>query len=299
MKAVVLSIVLAGLVSPQLTGHTREISSLAMSPNGKIIATGSVDMTVRLWDPASKQSTATLEGHEGEVRALAFSPDSSLLASGEMYKKVKIWDVAAKKELQTFTDIEGKVFGLAFSPDGKRVYAAINDNSAKVWTVGSAGEGKKLAHNYAVAGIAVSPDGKTVATIDEGGSLNLWDATTLKKTHSAKHGDTTAGFMSVTYNADGKWILTAGGGVVKIWDASGTEKASTKLEANCAAFSLDGATVVVGTQDNLVLALNAADLSVKWKQEKHERPVTGVAVSSDSKTAWSCSMDRTIRSWPL
>lgn len=299
MKSLVLFLALAASVIPQSNGHSREISSLAMAPNGKVLATGSVDLTVKLWDPASKQVTATLEGHDGEVRALAFSPDSSLLASGEMYKKVKIWDVAGKKELQTFTDMEGKVFGLAFSPDGKRIFAAVNDNTARVWTVGAAAEGKKLPHNYPVASIAVSPDGKTVATLDEGGSLNLWDATTLKKSSSAKHSDTTAGLMSVAYSADGKSIVTAGGGFVKVWDAAGTEKGAAKLDANCAAFNPDASLIVVGTQDNLVLALNTADMGVKWKAEKHERPVTGVAVSPDGKTAWSCSMDRTVRNWPL
>jgi len=300
MKTFALTLVLLAQAAAQLNGHTREVSSLAISPDGKLLASGSVDLTVRLWDPASKQSTATLEGHDGEIRALAFSPDSKLLASGEMYKKVKIWDVAAKKELQMFTDMEGKVFGLAFSPDGKRVWAAVNDNTARVWTVGSAAEAKKLQHNYAVAGIAVSPDGITVATLDEGGSLNFWDATTLKKTRSVKHGETTAGLMSVTFSGDGKSIVTAGGGVVKTWDAtSGAEKASAKMDANCAAFTPDGSTVIVGTQDNFVFALNSADLSTKWKAEKHERPVTGVAISPDGKTAWTSSMDRTIRSWNL
>lgn len=300
MKAIALSLLVSGVAAGQLAGHTREVSSIAMSPNGKILASGSVDLTVRLWDPASKQSAAVFEGHDGEIRALAFSPDSKLLASGEMYKKVKIWDLETKKELQMFTDMEGKVFGLAFSPDGKRVYAAVNDNTARIWTVGAAGEGKKLQHDFAVASVAVSPDGKTIATLDEGGNLNWWDANTLKKTRSVKHGDSTAGQMSVVFSADGKLLVSAGSGYVKTWDAAaGAEKGSVKMEANCAGITPDGSTIVAGTQDNLVFALNAADLSVKWKAEKHERPVTGVAISPDGKSAWTCSMDRTIRNWPL
>lgn len=299
MHALVFSATLLAQATSQITGHTRDVSSIAISPNGKVLASGSVDLSVRLWDPATKRNLAVLEGHDGEVQALAFSPDSKLLASGEMYKKVRIWDVASGKQTQIFTDMEGKVFGLAFTPDGKRLVAAVNDNSARVWTVGASAPAKVLKHNYAVAGVSVSPDGKTIATIDEGGSVHLWDASTLKMTKSLGHGETTAGRMSVAFSADGKWIVSAGSGLVKVWDATGTEKAAAKIEANSAAFTPDATMVIVGTQDNFVMALNSSDLSVKWKAEKHERPVTGIAVSPDGKMAYSSSMDMTLRTWAL
>lgn len=280
-----------------LTGHTREVSCVAISANGKALASGSVDRTVRLWDPASKQSVAALEGHDGEVHCVAFSPDGKLLASGEMYKRLKIWDVASHKELQMFTDSEGAILGVAFAPDGKRIFAACKDNAARVWTVGSGGEAKKLPHNWMVNGIAVSPDGKLVATIDDDGSINLWDAATLKPTKSWQHSSTG---RAIAFSADGKTLVSGGGGAVKSWDlASGTEKASAEFEANAVAITPDGTLVVVGTQDNLVVALNASDFSVKWKAEKHERPVTGVAISPDGKTAYTSSMDYTLRAWSL
>lgn len=280
-----------------MTGHTREISSLAISPNGKLIATGSVDLTVKVWDTASKQCVSTLEGHDGDVQAMAFSPDGKLLASGEIYKKIKLWDVATKKETRMLIDMEGKVAGLVFSPDSKRIFAACMDNFVRVWSVGSPGDAKKLAHNWAVVGVAVSPDGKTLAAIDDGGSVTLWDATTLKKSKELKHSN--AG-KSIAYSADGKTIVTGGGDLVKLWDAAtGTEKASAKAEANTVAITANGSAVVVGTQDSLVLFLNGSDLSLIRKEEKHERPVTGVAVSPDGKTAYSASMDRVIRVWTI
>lgn len=92
------------------------------------------------------------------------------------------------------------------------------------------------------------------------------------------------------FSADGKTLVSGGGGAVKAWDlASGAEKANVELDANALAISPDGSMVVVGTQDNLVVALNAADLSVKWKVEKHERPVTGVAISRAGKSAYTTS----------
>lgn len=278
-------------------GHTREVSSLAISADGKYLASGSVDLTVRLWDAASGQQSAVLEGHDGEIESLAFSKDGKLLASGERYKKIKIWEVASRKELQMYTDIEGNVLGLAFTPDGKRLFAACKDNTARVWTVGSGAESKKLPHNYAVNGIAMSPDGKFAATIDDGGNVNVWDTATLKKAKTIKHAD--AG-RAISYSPDGKLIASGGGEKVKIWDAvSGAELASAKAEANALAFIPNGSTLVVGTQDNFVIFMSVPDLSVKSKFEKHERPVTAVAVAPDGKTAYSASMDYTLRSWAI
>lgn len=280
-----------------MSGHTREVSCVAVTRDGKLVASGGVDRTIRIWDAATRQSTGVLEGHDGEVHAAAFSPDGKLLATGEMYKKLKIWDVAARKELQMFKDIEGAVLGLAFTPDGKRVFAACKDNLARVWTVGSAADAKTLKHNWAVNGIAVSPDGKLVATIDDDGHVNLWDATTLTPGKTMQHASTG---RSVAFSADGKTLVTGGGEMVKLWDvATGAEKASAKFDANAVAITHDGAIVVVGTQDNLVVALNASDLSLIWKAEKHERPVTGVAIAQDGKTAFTSSMDYTLRAWKL
>lgn len=283
--------------SVTMTGHTREVSSVAISPNGKLIASGSVDLTVRVWDTATRQNVATLEGHDGDIHSLAFSPDGKLLASGEMYKKLKIWDVASAKETHMYTDIEGNVMGLAFSPDGKRIFAACKDNMARVWTIGSPADAKKLPHRWGVMGIAVSPDGKTVATIDDGGSVNLWDAATMKPGKTMKHADTG---RAIAFSPDGKSLASGGGEKVKIWDvASGAEKASAKAEANTVAFTPDGTSLFVGTQDSLVMCLNVADLGLKWKAEKHERPVTGIVVSPDGKTAYSSSMDYTLRAWTI
>lgn len=297
MKTVLLLALSMLLQEPTMTGHTREVSSIAISPNGKLIASGSVDLTVKIWDTASKECLASMEGHDGEVKALAFSPDGKSLASGEMYKKVKIWDTATHKETVMFTEVEGSVTGLVYSVDGKRLFGSCKDSFARVWTIGSLADAKKLAHSYPVNGIAISPDGKLVATMDDGGNVSLWNTATLLKSKTLKHASTG---NSVAFSADGKLLVSCGDEKLKLWEvATGTEKGAIKAEANAAAFTPDGATIVVGTQDSKVLYLNSSDLSLKFKSEKHERPVTGVVITPDGKTAFTSSMDYTLRVWGI
>lgn len=283
--------------STSISGHTREVSCIATSPKSAIAASGSVDLTIRLWDTDTKKSIGVLEGHGGEVHTVAFSPDGKLLASGERYNKVKVWDVASQKEVQTWADSESSVLGVVFSTDGKQLFGACKDGNVRVWTLGSPAEGKKLRHSYMVNAITVTPDGKSIVSADDGGTISFWDTKTLKQTRTLTQG---AAVRCLAISANGKWLTTGSLESVKLWDvATGAEKASAKGEANSLCFTPDGSRIFVGTQDNLVLCLNAADLSQVWKQEKHERPVTGVAITSDGKSMISSSMDYMLRVWPL
>ncbi|MBN9500910.1 MAG: hypothetical protein BGO01_11190 [Armatimonadetes bacterium 55-13] len=294
------SLLFAALVfqgSTAVSGHTREVACVATSPKAALAASGSADLTVRLWDLDSKKLLVSLEGHGGEVGAVAFSPDGKLLASGERYNKVKIWDVAARKELQTYTDIEAPVQSIVFSTDGKRVIAACKDNAVRIWTVGASAGAKKLALKYMANAVTVTPDGKSIISGDDGGHIIFWDATTLKQTRGLAHG---SAVRTLAISGDGKLLASGAWGTLKVWDAAtGSEKASAKCEANSVCFAPDGTKVYAGTQDNLVVCFNTSDLSQAWKQESHDRPVTGVAITADGKTLVSGSMDKTLRLWPL
>jgi hypothetical protein len=149
-----------------LSGHTAGVNSVTFSPDGKLLASGSGDGTIKLWDVASGRELRTLSG-SGMV---AFSPDGKVLASGSG-ENIKLWDVASGHELRTLSG-SGMV---AYSPDGK-VLASGSGENIKLW---DAADGRELRtlnkHTGEVHSIAFSPDGKALISGNEDGTTREWD----------------------------------------------------------------------------------------------------------------------------
>ncbi|MGB4267669.1 MAG: PDZ domain-containing protein, partial [Spirochaetota bacterium] len=113
--------------------HDDDVLSVAFSPNGELLASGSLDNTVKLWNIIDKTCIATLKGHEKDVKSVAFSPDGKLLASGSRDKTIKLWNVAGKTCIATLAGHEEEVYSVAFSPDGKLLASGSADNTIKLW----------------------------------------------------------------------------------------------------------------------------------------------------------------------
>ncbi|KAK5661879.1 hypothetical protein OQA88_9987 [Cercophora sp. LCS_1] len=142
-----------------LEGHRNPVQSVAFSPDGQRLASGSNDQTVKIWDPASGQCLQTLEGHRDSVQSVAFSPDGQRLASGSNDQTVKIWDPASGQCLQTLEGHYNLVQSVAFSPDGQRLASGSNDQTVKIWDPASGQCLQTLkGHCYSVQSVTLSPD---------------------------------------------------------------------------------------------------------------------------------------------
>ncbi len=164
-------------------GHSDSIYSLAAADGGRLIATGSYDQKIKLWDVETGSERRTLDGHNGGIFGLAFRSDAKLLASASGDRTVKLWRVENGDRLDTFSQPIGDQYAVAFSPDGRFVVAAGVTTACALWRLSdTAAEGtnellfSRFAHEQPIVALAWSGDGKTIATSGEDRRVKLWHA---------------------------------------------------------------------------------------------------------------------------
>ncbi len=166
-----------------IAGHADAVYTLAISPDGATLATGSYDQKIKLWDLKTGNELRTLEGHNGGVFDLAFRPDGKTLASASADRTVKLWDVATGARLDTLSESTKELHAVAWTPDGSRVIAGGVDNRIRVWAVSpTAKEGtnklatSQFAHEGSILRLAFSADGKTIISSADDKTVKLWNA---------------------------------------------------------------------------------------------------------------------------
>jgi len=212
--------------SRTFTGHRDSLYAVALSGDGKTLATASYDQTIKLWDAAVGSETRTLTGHNGAVFDLAFNPAGTILASCGADRTVKLWDVKAGTRLDTFSQSTKELNTVAFSPDGKFVVAGGADNRIRMWAISPTAKENtnpltitRFAHEGSVLKLAYSADGKTLVSSGEDKLVRLWDPTTITETRALeKQPDWVA---ALGLSADGKTLVVGRmDGTYGVYDAA-------------------------------------------------------------------------------
>ncbi len=190
-----------------LKGHTSDVNSVAYSPDGKTLLTGSYDDTASVWEVLTGKQLQLLKGHTGRVESVAYSPDGKTVLTGSYDKTACVWSVSTGELLKVLKGHTGSILAVAYSPDGKTVLTGSWGVTACVWDV-KTGELLKVleGHGNRVYSVAYSPDGKTVLTGSRDHTACVWSVKTGKQLQLLK--GHTGLISSVAYSPDGKTILT-------------------------------------------------------------------------------------------
>ena len=164
------------------TNNRSEVTSVAFSPDGRLLVYGSKDNRVRLWDAESGQLLKTFEGHTQPVTSVAFSADSLMLASGSEDQTIRLWDVASQTFLRIFEGHADVVKSLAFHPDGKLLASSASGGAIRLWNVNNSKQvGKPFQWQVQnINTVAFSPNGRLLATGSSDLKIRLWKTQSFK-----------------------------------------------------------------------------------------------------------------------
>ncbi|SCO80868.1 related to vegetatible incompatibility protein HET-E-1 [Fusarium oxysporum] len=284
-----------------LEGHGRPVTSVAVSPDNQLIASGAGDETVKIWEIATGVCRHTLEGHDDAIHSIAFLPDGQSLASAS--NTIKIWDTKTGLCLQTLEGHNEHVSSVASSPDGQYLASGSYDQTIKIW---SSKTGKCLKaledHSGWVTSVAFSPNNQRLVSGSADNTVKVWDMKSFSCLQTLQAHDDVV--VSVAFSPDSKRLASVSGNDgIKIWDAA-TGSGLPILESSspfgiAIAFSADGERLALGGSESVIKLFDAETGTILQTLKGSDGPVTSVAFTADGQHLISGSEDGSVKIWAV
>ncbi|MDB9411094.1 hypothetical protein [Microcystis aeruginosa] len=285
----------------RLLGHNMRVTSVSFSRDGRTLASGSRDNTIKLWNIRTGKEIRTLQGHNSRVSSVSFSRDGKTLASGSDDKTIKLWNVETGQEIRTFKGHNSRVFSVSFSRDGKTLASGSDDKTIKLWNVETGQEIRTFkGHNKPISSVSFSSNGKTLATGSDDKTIKLWNGSTGQAIRTLKGHN--GSVFSVNFSSDGKTLATGSDDkTIKLWNVETGQEIRTLQGHNkpvtSVSFSRDGRTLASGSWDNTIKLWDIETGQEIRTLSGHNGYVYSVSFSPDGKTLATGSGDRTIKLW--
>lgn len=293
-------------------GHEAGINSVAFSPDGLCIVSGSDDNTIRLWGAQTGQPIGhPLQGHTASIHSVRFSPNGKCIVSSSSDNTIRLWNAQTGQPIcLPFRSHDHIVTSVAFSPDGRRIVSSSADQTVRLWDLQTNQEIQILISGISVGEITFSPDGLRIATGCYDHTVRVWDAQTGQEISCLK--GHRAPVTSVAFSPDGKRIASGSNDrIVQSWDVQTSKPIFIPAlihedEVYSVAFSPVpiaipqglGYVIASGSKDKTVRLWDAqTGQAIFQPLQGHEGAVESVAFSPDGHCIASGSQDKTIRLW--
>lgn len=291
-------------ILPYLTisGHKGWVYEVAISADGKTLASSSYVGKIKVWNLTNGKLLHTINAHMDAIESLVMSPDTKFLASGSWDNDIKLWDLNNGNLIQTLQGHNDDVKAIAMSSDGHTLASSSYDGMIKIWHLKTGSVKMSIKHSGPITALAFSPDGEMLASGSKKGQIKTWQLNTGKQLHSFA-ADTNK-IWAIAFSPDGK-ILASGSQdqKVRLWQIEKGQLLST-LEGHEKAvlsvtFSPDGKTLASSSYDSKIYLWDVETEELLERFTDHSKAVWSLKFSPNGQTLASGSADKTIKLWSL
>ena len=299
----IMELQVARLIKPTLSGHTRAVTSIVLTPDNRFIISGSRDTNIKIWNIETWSEEFTLTGHTDYVETVAVTPDGQTIVSGSFDNTVRIWSIVERKEKHIFIGHTSFIISVVVSADGRLIVSGSSDCTIKIWSMQELREEFTLAgHRSDVNSVSVTSDSKYIVSGSGDTTIRIWSI--LERREEYQFAGHTQAVRSIAVSLDNKFIVSGSEDhTVKVWNLQERKEECTFVghtrEVWAVAVSPDCEFIVSGDVDSIIKIWSAQHLKEEYTLTGQGYWVWSMAVSADSRFILTGCDGGVIRLWKI